>query len=76
VKACQNVYNFEPWVVSTGIKQAAVEVKAMLAHILSKYSVSTPQTSEEIKMAYEIASMPHPKLKLEFKRRLEKAHDP
>jgi hypothetical protein len=49
-----------------GLKQAAVEAKAMLAHILSNYSVSTPQKLEDIKMSYEIVCMPYPKLKLKF----------
>jgi hypothetical protein len=53
-------------VTAVGLKQAAVEAKAMLAHILSNYSVSTPQKPEDIKMSYEIVCMPYPKLKLEF----------
>jgi hypothetical protein len=51
---------------SKGLKQAKVEAKGMLAHILREYNISTAQKPEDIKMAYEIVSMPHPKLELQF----------
>jgi hypothetical protein len=53
----------------TGLKQAAIQAKVILAHILREYSVKTPQKPEDIKMAYEIVCMPHPRLKLEFIKR-------
>jgi hypothetical protein len=54
---------------TTGLKQAAIEAKVILAHILKEYSVKTPQKPEDIKMAYEIVCMPHPRIKLEFIKR-------
>jgi hypothetical protein len=54
---------------AAGHEQAAVEAKGMLAHILRHSNVSTPQKPEDIKMAYELVAMPHPKLQLKFEPR-------
>jgi hypothetical protein len=52
-----------------GLKQATIEAKIILAHILRQFWVTTSQRAEDIQLAYETVSMPHPKLQLKFTKR-------
>jgi hypothetical protein len=52
-----------------GFKQATIESKVMLAHILKEFWVTTSQKPEDIEHTFEIVAMPHPRVKLQFTRR-------
>jgi hypothetical protein len=52
-----------------GLKQATIEAKVMLAHILKEFYVETSQKEEDIKISYQVLGFPHPKLQLKFTQR-------
>jgi hypothetical protein len=52
-----------------GFKQATIESKVTLTHILKEFWVETLQKPEDIEHSFELVSMPHPRIKLQFLRR-------
>jgi hypothetical protein len=51
------------------MKTSAIEVKAVLIHMIRQFQIFTPQKCEEIKMVYGVSAAPDPQLLLSFKPR-------